>query len=133
MELERKLDDRDNQIKKLIEALSTRQYAGQTGRDKIMDVLRKGKPSRQDTSRDHKYSEEDFEYSRKFEESKKDVPELSFSMDKDYSYEFDAVSWDSSLDLWENLKEEDKRKLYEKQSQKVTDFLTAMVLKDLKE
>jgi hypothetical protein len=53
-------------------------------------------------------------------------------MDKDYSMEFEAVSWDNSINLWENLSANDKAKLYEKQAGQVTDFLTNMMMRELK-
>lgn len=104
-----------------------------------MDVLKK---NRKDTPSDMKKStrqrteEEIAEYSAHFDElsaTRKDIPSFSQSFDKDISIVSEAVSWDSEIDLWQNLSENDKARLYEKQAGQVTDFLTRKILDELKE
>lgn len=47
-------------------------------------------------------------------------------MDSDYSIDSDNISW--KADLWEVLPEYEKRKLYEKQTKEVTNFLTDIMM-----
>lgn len=134
MQMEKKLDERDEQIRKLIEGMG--KGAANTGRDRIMDVLKKNR-SVSWKEQNVKTEEEIAQYEEdKFEEmsaSKKDIPSFGGqSAEKDYSMEFEAVSWDNSINLWENLSATDKAKLYEKQAGQVTDFLAGIMMKELK-
>lgn len=103
-----------------------------------MDVLKKNRNvSFVDSREPRRRTEEEIaEYSAQFEDefsgSRKEAPSFSQSVDKDYSMEFEAVSWDSSIDLWRNLSQKDKARLYDKQAAQVTDFLTRMMLEELK-
>lgn len=49
-----------------------------------------------------------------------------YEMDSDYSIDSDNISW--KADLWEVLPEYEKRKLYEKQTKEVTNFLTDIMM-----
>ena len=67
-EMEKRLDQRDEQIRKLIEGLTTTRNAGSTGRDRIMDVLKKNRKSNNDARGPRPNTEEDIaEYSARFD------------------------------------------------------------------
>ena len=54
-----------------------------------------------------------------------------YEVDSDYSIDSDNVSW--KADLWEVLPEYEKKKLYDKQSVKVTQFLADIMMNQLQE
>lgn len=54
-----------------------------------------------------------------------------YEVDSDYSIDSSNVSW--KADLWELLPEFEKKKLYDKQSAQVTQFLADIMIKELQE
>jgi len=100
-----------------------------------MEVLKKNRKTN-DSHVPRQATEEDAaDYSARFDElsaTRKDLPSFSQSLEKDESVVSEAVSWESSIDLWQNLSESDKARLYEKQAGQVTNLLTRMMLEEIK-